>query len=199
MIRPETKADYYDVERMTQLAFWNNHHLGCDEHYLVHKLREDEGYLKDISRIALIDNEVVGAIFYSKSVVLDNNTEHELISFGPLCVAPQWQGCGIGELLVKETMTIAAQKGYKGIVIFGEPDYYPRIGFKTCDQFNITTSEGKNFDAFMTIELVKDGMKDIRGKFYNLELFDKLDKAKVEAFNQRFPKLHKIKFPTHWD
>ena len=49
-------------------------------------------------------------------------------------------------------MKLAANKGYKGIVILGEPDYYPRIGFKTCDNFNITTADGKNFDAFiMTI------------------------------------------------
>ena len=54
-------------------------------------------------------------------------------------VESKWQGCGVGELLLRETMNLAANKGYKGILIFGEPDYYPRIGFKTCDNFNITT------------------------------------------------------------
>jgi predicted N-acetyltransferase YhbS len=61
-------------------------------------------------------------------------------------------------MLLKETMKLAADQGYRGIVIFGEPDYYPRIGFKTCDNFNITTKDDKNFDAFMGIELVEDSI-----------------------------------------
>ncbi|WP_243125378.1 hypothetical protein [Clostridium amazonitimonense] len=61
-------------------------------------------------------------------------------------------------------MNLAKNKGYKGIVIFGGPDYYPPIGFKTCDNFNITTAEGKNFDAFIEIELAEDSMKGIKGK-----------------------------------
>jgi predicted N-acetyltransferase YhbS len=49
----ETKDDWYNVELTTQHAFWNKHHLGCDEHYLVHKLRQDKDYLPELSRIAV--------------------------------------------------------------------------------------------------------------------------------------------------
>ncbi|MBC7959085.1 MAG: N-acetyltransferase, partial [Vallitaleaceae bacterium] len=120
-------------------------------------------------------------------------------TFGPLCVEPKWQGYGVGELLFKETMNLAANKGYKGIVIFGEPDYYPRVGFKTCDNFNITTADGKNFDAFMGMELVKDGMKNIKGKFRESEVFEKLPKEAVEEYNLKFPRLQKLRFPGQWD
>ena len=197
-IRRETEGDWYHVEWMTQLAFWNKHRPGCDEHYLVHQLRGDKDYLPELSRIAVKDGAVIGCIMYSKARVVEGADTHEIITFGPLCIAPEWQGCGVGELLLRETMRIAADKGYKGIVIFGEPDYYPRIGFKTCDHFNITTPDGKNFDAFMGIELVEGGMKDIRGKFYEAEVFEKLPKEKVDEFNQRFPKLQKLNFPGQW-
>jgi predicted N-acetyltransferase YhbS len=198
-IRMETKEDWYNVELMTQHAFWNKHHLGCDEHYLVHKLREDKDYLPELSRIALKDGEVIGCIMYSKARVVDNEDTHEIITFGPLCVDPKWQGCGVGELLLRETMKLAANKGYKGIVIFGEPEYYPRIGFRTCDNFNITTSHGKNFDAFMGFELEKGSMKNIKGKFYESEVFDNLPKEEVEDYNKNFPKLQKLRFPGQWD
>jgi predicted N-acetyltransferase YhbS len=198
-IRMETKDDWYDVELMTQHAFWNKHHLGCDEHYLVHKLRQDKDYLPEISRIAVKDGEVIGCIMYSKARVLDVINTHYIITFGPLCIEPKWQGCGVGELLLKETMNLAAEAGYKGIVIFGEPDYYPRIGFKTCDKFNITTAEGKNFDAFMGIELIEGAMKDIKGKFYESDVFENLPKEEVEEFNKKFPKLQKLRFPGQWD
>lgn len=198
-IRMETKDDWYNVELMTQHAFWNKHHLGCDEHYLVHKLRQDKDYLPELSRIAVKDGEVIGCIMYSKARVVDGADTHEIITFGPLCVEPEWQGCGVGELLLKETMKLAVNKGYKGIVIFGEPDYYPRIGFKTCDNFHITTAAGKNFDSFMGIELIEDGMKGIKGKFYESEVFNNLLKEEVEEYNKKFPKLQKLRFPGQWD
>ncbi|MDF2884435.1 MAG: GCN5-related N-acetyltransferase [Clostridiaceae bacterium] len=198
-VRMETKDDWYNVELMTQHAFWNKHHLGCDEHYLVHKLRQHKGYLPELSRIAVKDGDVIGCIMYSKARVVDGADTHEIITFGPLCVEPKWQGCGVGELLLMETMNLAANKGYKGIVIFGEPDYYPRIGFKTCDSFNITTADGKNFDAFMGIELAEDSMKGIKGKFYESEVFENLPKEEVEEYNKKFPQLQKLRFPGQWD
>lgn len=197
-IRRETKEDWYKVELMTQHAFWNKHSLGCDEHYLVHKLRQDKDYLPEISRIAVKDGEVIGCILYSKARVEDGAKTHEVVTFGPLCIAPEWQGGGVGELLLKETMALATAKGYKGIVIFGEPDYYPRIGFLTCDNFNITTHEGKNFDSFMGIELVEGGMKDIKGKFYEADVFTNLPKEEVEEYNKSFPKQQKLAFPGQW-
>lgn len=184
---------------MTQHAFWNKHHLGCNEHYLVHKLRQDKDYLPELSRIVVKDGYVIGCIMYSKARVVDGADTHEIITFGPLCVEPKWQGCGVGELLLRETMELAANKGYKGIVIFGEPDYYPRLGFKTCDNFNITTTDGKNFDAFLGIELAEDSMKGIKGKFYESEVFENLSKEEVEEYNKKFPQLKKLRFPGQWD
>ncbi|QHQ63870.1 GNAT family N-acetyltransferase [Anaerocolumna sedimenticola] len=184
---------------MTQHAFWNKYRLGCDEHYLVHKLRQDKDYLPELSRIAVKDGAVIGCIMYSKARVVDGADTHEIITFGPLCIEPKWQGCGVGELLLKETMDLAANLGYKGIVIFGEPDYYPRIGFKTCENFNITTADGKNFDAFMGFELAKDSMKNVKGKFYEAEVFNHLPKEEVEEYNKKFPQLQKLRFPGQWE
>lgn len=198
-IRMEAEDDWYNTELMTQHAFWNKHHLGCDEHYLVHKLRQHEDYLPELSRIAVKDGEVIGCIMYSKARVVDGADIHEIVTFGPLCIEPEWQGCGVGELLLRETMKLAADKGYKGIVIFGEPDYYPRIGFKTCDHFNITTADGKNFDAFMGIELAEGSMKNIKGKFYESDVFENLPEEEVEEFNKKFPPMKKLRFPGQWD
>ena len=197
-IRMEKPEDWYDVELMTQRAFWNKHHMGCDEHYLVHKIRQHEDYIPELSRVAVKDGAVIGCIMYTKARVVSNDKVHDILSFGPLCIDPKWQGCGVGEMLLKTTMNLAADKGYKAIVIYGEPDYYPRIGFKTCDNYNITTADCKNFDAFMGIELKKDSLKGIEGRFYESEVYKNLPKEAVEEFNRKFPPLRKIKFPCHW-
>lgn len=198
-IRMERPEDWHEVERMTQGAFWNKYHKGCDEHYFVHRLRADDAYLPGISRIAVADGEVIGAILYSKALIQDKDRKHEILTFGPLCVSPGWQGCGVGELLLSETMKLAAAEGYPGIVIFGEPEYYPRMGFKACDHFGITTKEGKNLDAFMGIELIPGGMKDIHGSFHEAEVFEDLPASEVEKFNAKFPPMIRQYYPTQWD
>lgn len=41
-IRNEIKSDFRKVEEIVRKAFWNIHEPGCNEHYLVHKMREHE-------------------------------------------------------------------------------------------------------------------------------------------------------------
>ena len=65
IIRKETKEDYKETEIMTRRAFWNMHGPGCNEHFLVHMLRESEDYLPEFSRVAELDGEIVGVIMYS--------------------------------------------------------------------------------------------------------------------------------------
>jgi putative acetyltransferase len=199
IIREERESDYFNVEYMTKKAFWNLHAPGCNEHYLVHILRKSDDYIPELSRVAELNGEIVGAIMYSKAYVTDEVDKTEVLNFGPLCVDPKYQNKGISKTLLEITMNIAKEAGYKGIVIFGEPDYYPRHGFKTCDNFRITTSDNKNFPAFMGIELAQDGFKDVRGKFYESEVFENLLPEKVEEFDKKFPYMEKLKLPGQWD
>lgn len=195
IIKKENEKDYFNVEYMTKKAFWNLHVPGCNEHYLVHILRNSEDYLPELSRIAVINGEVVGTIMYSKAYVSDGVNKTEVLSFGPLCVDPQYQNKGIGKALLETTMDLARKAGYKAIIIFGEPGYYPKHGFKTCDNFGITTKDSKNFDAFMGIELVKDGLKGVNGKFYDSKVFQKLLPEKIDEFDKRFPYMEKLRLP----
>lgn len=198
-IRMEKPEDYPATEEMVQRAFWNKHRQGCEEHYLVHKLRKDSAYLPKLSRIAVKDGRIIGCILYSRSMVSDGDRQREVLTFGPLCVEPVWQGCGVGRLLLQETMKLGAAEGYPGIVIFGEPDYYPLLGFKTCDNFGITTKDGKNFDAFMGIELREGAMQEIKGKFFEAEVFETLEAPEAEKYNSNFPPLTKQRFPGQWE
>ena len=195
----ETEEDYRETELVAQRAFWNLHVPGCDEHLLVSNLRKSSDYIKDISKVAKIDGHVVGAIFYTKAKIIGRNGEiYPLITFGPLCVEPDYQSLGIGGRLLKTTMQMAKEKGYPGIVIYGEPGYYPKYGFKTCDHFGITTPDGQNFDAFMGYELKENAFLSMKGNFYESEVMENLPKEQVEEKNRQFPGLVKIHLPGHW-
>lgn len=199
IIRQETEKDYYAAEYMTKRAFWNLHHPGCDEHYLVHVVRKSEDYIPSISRVAEIDGKIVGGIYYSKAYVLDGDKKIDVLNFGPLCVDPDYQNLGIGGRLLEESIKAAKAEGHKGIIIFGEPGYYPKHGFKTCDHYGITTKEGKNYDAFMGYEIVPGAFDEVTGKYYESEVFEQLYPEKVEEFDKKFPYMQKLKLPGQWD
>jgi predicted N-acetyltransferase YhbS len=198
VIRAERIEDFWDTEYVTQKAFWNLYVPGCNEHLLVHKLRSHADYIPEISRVAEQDGKIVGTILYSRAKVVDGDVTHEVLTFGPLCVEPSLQNTGIGGLLMETTMQLARDAGFKAIIIFGEPGYYPKHGFVPCQHFGITTSAGENFDAFMGIELVPGGMDGVHGKFYESEIFEDLPDEEVEEFNKKFPYLEKLRLPGQW-
>lgn len=201
IIREERESDYYETELTVKRAFWNLHVPGCNEHYLDHLIRKSKDYLPELSRVAEVDGKVVGEILYVMSYVMDGDKKTDVLTFGPLCVDPEYQNLGIGGRLLEETMEIARQKGYKAIIIYGGPYYYPRHGFKTCDNFGITTPDGENFDPFMGIELVKDGLKDVKGKFYEADVYEECNSntEKSDEYDKKFPYMIKLKMPWQWN
>lgn len=199
IIRKERKEDYQETEHMVMRAFWNLHGPGCNEHLLVHKLRNDQCYLPEISRVAELDGKIVGVIMYSKAIVQEGDSIHEVLTFGPLCAEPLLQNMGIGEMLLQETMQLAKEAGYSGICIFGEPDYYPKHGFKNSEQFGITDWEGNNYPPFMAYALDKEKFSKVHGRFREGQVFEICgDKREVEEFNKQFPVYPQLTLSCQW-
>ncbi len=101
-------------------------------------IRDSQEYIPEISRIAEIDGQIVGAIYYTKAWIVDGKSRHEIATFGPLAVEPTWEGNDIGGALMRETIKLAQKQGIAGIVIIGEPYYYPRFGFERASKYKIT-------------------------------------------------------------
>ncbi len=55
-IRLESESDYRTVEELTREAFWNLYAPGCDEHYLVHKVRTCSEFIPDLDFVAIKEN-----------------------------------------------------------------------------------------------------------------------------------------------
>jgi putative acetyltransferase len=92
-IRHETEQDYRAVEELTREAFWNLYVQGCDEHYLVHQMRDHTDFLSALAFVATVDDRIVGNIMYMKSCVVDeSNHRLETVTFGPISVLPPGKG-----------------------------------------------------------------------------------------------------------
>jgi predicted N-acetyltransferase YhbS len=66
----------------------------------------------------------------------------------------------------------ARQLGYKAVILFGNPNYYQRFGFKNAKAYGIQTSTGENFEEFMALELYNGALNGISGKFHADEVFN---------------------------
>ena len=186
-IRPENAKEYFETEYITREAFWDVYHPGCMEHLVLHKLREAPGFVGELAFVACDVKRIVGNVVCSKAKVInDKKEEFEVLSMGPLSVLPEYQGKDIGSLLIKTIIKKAQELSYRGIVIYGNPDFYHRFGFVNAEKFGIMTSESENFDYFMALELSEGSLQGIKGNFYEDEAFNVNDEE-LEEFDKAFP------------
>jgi len=202
-LRIETPADYSAVERLTREAFWGMSRPTCDEHYLVHLLRKVPAYVPELNFIAEINSSnnetdglpsesaiLVGNIMYSKAkIIAKSGAETEVLTFGPLSVLPKYWNKGVGSKLMRHSIAEAKRMGYRAIVFYGHPDYYPRFGFQNVAAFGITTKDGGNFDALMAMELYDGALDGISGAFFEDDVFAMCEKETAEqaAYFATFP------------
>lgn len=154
-IRNERKSDYETVEKITREAFYNLYVPGCVEHYLVHIMREHEDFIPELDFVLELDGDIIGNVMYTKSKLTDESgNQKEILTFGPLCVLPEYQRMGYGKMLLEHSFEKAVEMGYDAIVIFGSPANYVSRGFQSCKKYQVSVENGKYPAAIMVKELV---------------------------------------------
>lgn len=195
-IRLEEKKDYRVVEEITREAFWNVYVPGATEHFLVHSLRKNENIIPELNFVALIDEEVVGHIFYSKAEIIFQETKEPVLTFGPLSVNPKYQGKGIGKALIDYSKAKASELGYKAIVIYGNPMYYKKVGFKNASEYGISRPDGVYAKALLAMELFDGALDKISGSFFeNISSFE-IKEVELQKYDSTFPLKEKKHEPS---
>jgi predicted N-acetyltransferase YhbS len=187
IIRKSDEDVFFLTENLTREAFWNLFKSGCDEHLVLHQLRESKSYVEALDIVAIHENDITGHIITTKARVIDGNErEHEVLCAGPLSVSPSLQNQGIGTMLMNHSISEARKLGFKAMFLYGDPAYYHRFGFRNSGEYSITTKDGQNFEPFMALELQENAMKDIKGKFYEDEAFITREEV-LKEFERKFP------------
>jgi predicted N-acetyltransferase YhbS len=190
-IRVEERKDWATVEDLTRKAFWNDKELkekglGCNEHYLAHCLRESPDFIPELNFVLELEDKIVANIMYTHAWIEGpEGNKHKILTFGPVSVLPEYQKQGIGSAIIKHSLEAAKQLGYKAVIIYGHPEYYPRFGFKEAKEYGITTDLGANFPAFMALELVENALDGINGKLFISRTYN-VDHEKAMEFDKKF-------------
>jgi predicted N-acetyltransferase YhbS len=96
------------------------------------------------------------------------------------------QSKGTGTNLLNHSISEAKMMGFKGMILFGDPDYYHRFGFINAKEYEITTKDNQNFEPFMALELFENGLENVKGKFFDDESFIIKENELIE-FEKKFP------------
>ncbi len=188
-ITNESKDQYREVEELTRDAFWNLYVPGCDEHYLVNQMRSHPDFIAELDFVAKVDGVIVGSIMYTKSKLIgDSGEEKSIVSFGPLCVHPDFQRKGIGSRLISHTFALLKKRGVEGVVILGDPHNYVKHGFKNGKDVNVSAIDGTFPYGLLAIELIEGAFTTASTPWrYRYSNIYDIDKSKVAEFDSGFP------------
>ena len=190
-IRTEEEKDYERVEEITRKAFWNLYMPGCNEHYLVHVMRSHKDFLPELDFVIEVDNQIIGNIMYTKANLVDESgKEKEILTFGPVCIMPEYQRMGYGKMLIEHSFDNAIALGYDVIVIFGNPSNYVSRGFKSCKKYNICLENGTFPAAMMVKELKPEALDGRKWVYYDSPVM-KIDEQEAELFDESLVKMEK--------
>ncbi len=199
IIRLETEKDYRAVEELTREAFWNVYKPGADEHYYVHQMRKHPDFIPELAFVIEKNKKIVGNIMYTKAWLEDENgVRKEIISFGPICVAPEYQRQKLGKELIEHSFDVARQMGYDVNINFGNPGNYVSRRFVSCKKKSVSYIFEGNFPtALLVCELVPGILDGKKWMYIPSTAADCCeDVAAVEAFDATFSFKEKMWMPS---
>ncbi len=185
--RLEEPSDYRETENLTREAFWNHYAPGCDEHYLLHIMRDCPAFLPELDVVAVSGDKIVGNVVCLKSFIeADDGNKYETLTLGPISVLPEYQRKDIGGRLIEHTRASAREMGFRAILLYGYPDYYLRQGFVPAETLGIRTADNMYAVALHACELYDNALSGIRGRYFEDKIYE-VDKSAAAAFDKNFP------------
>jgi predicted N-acetyltransferase YhbS len=162
-IRQEQPADYPAVFELIEKAFSKLEVSNHQEQFFVERLRKSEGFIPELSLVALLDNKIVGHIVLSKINIKNDEKEYQTLILAPVSVLPEFQNQGIGSQLIIEAHKKATELGFKSVILVGHEDYYPRFGYKKAAGFGIKQPFDVPEQNNLAVELVENGLYCVSG------------------------------------
>lgn len=187
-IRLENENDYFEVEVLVRNSFWNIYRPGAFEHYIVHCLRDDKSFIRDLAYVIEDDDKIVGHISYSVGYIDYGDVKIDAVVLGPVSIHEDYQNMGLGSKLIRHTLDLAKNEGIPFVFVIGDENYYHRFGFESASKFDIFldgTDRQDECPFFMVIVFDKTKLKNKNGTFHNPDVFD-VNQSDVDEFDKQF-------------
>ena len=196
--RLETEKDYREVENMVRESFWNVYQPGCSEHYLLHVLRDDPAFVRELDLVMELDGRLIGQNLFMRTVIeADDGREIPVLTMGPICITPDLKRKGYGKKLLDYSVSKAEQLGFGAVLFEGNIGFYGKSGFTYARNFGIRyhdLPEGADDSFFLCMELVPGYLDGVTGVYQTPKGYY-VDDSDVDEFDKGFPLKEKLKLP----
>ena len=198
IIRSEKKEEYRKVENLVRESFWNVYKPGCSEHYLLHVLRDDPAFVKELDFVMEKDGSLIGQNVFMRTVInSDDGRDIPVLTMGPICIASELKRRGYGKMLLDYSLEKAAEMGFGAVLFEGNIDFYGKSGFDYARRFGIRYHDLPEDadDSFFVCKELKPGYLDEVTGVYQTPQGYYVDDADVDEFDKEFPPKQKLKLP----
>ena len=198
IIRSEKKEEYRKVENLVRESFWNVYKPGCSEHYLLHVLRDDPAFVKELDFVMERDGRLIGQNVFMRTVInSDDGRDIPVLTMGPICIAPELKRRGYGKMLLDYSLEKAAEMEFGAVLFEGNIDFYGKSGFDYARRFGIRYHDLPEDadDSFFLCKELKPGYLDEVTGVYQTPQGYYVDDADVDEFDKEFPPKQKLKLP----
>ena len=196
--RNEKKEDYRAVENLIRESFWNVYRPGCLEHFVIHKLRDDDAFIPELDFVMELEGKLIGQnMFMKANIKADDGRDIPIMTMGPICIAPQLKRKGFGKILLDYSLEKAKNFGCKAVCFEGNIDFYGKSGFTFASNFGIRyhgLPEGEDASFFLCKELEEGYLDGITGEYATPKGYY-VDENEAEEFDKNFPPKEKLKLP----
>lgn len=197
-IRPEEKKDHSAVENLIRESFWNVYRPGCSEHYVIHVLRDDPAFVKELDFVMEQDGRLIGQNMFMRTIIeADDGRVIPVLTMGPICIANELKRQGYGKALLDYSIGKAAALGFGAVLFEGNIDFYGKSGFDYAGKFDIRyhdLPEGADASFFLCRELIPGYLDGISGVYQTPQGYY-VEDSMVEEFDKSFPYKEKLKLP----
>ena len=196
--RLEKEEDYRTVENLIRESFWNIYRPGCSEHYVIHVLRSDPAFVKELDFVMESNGVIIGQNMFMKTVIdSDDGKTVPVLTMGPICIRPELKRRGYGRALLDYSLQKAESLGYGAVLFEGNIRFYGKCGINYASEFGIRyhgLPEGADSSFFLCKELMPGYLNGITGVYRTPRGYYVSDED-VEAFDRDFPPKEKLKLP----
>ena len=197
-IRLEEKNDYREVENLVREAFWNVYRPGCSEHYVIHTLRDDPAFVRELDFVMEKDGRLIGQNMFMRTIIeADDGRTIEVLTMGPIGITPELKRRGYGKALLNYSLERAAELGFGAVLFEGNIAFYGKSGFDYAARFGIRyhdLPEGADASFFLCRELIPGYLDGVTGVYRTPQGYYVADEE-VEAFDRGFPAKEKLRLP----
>ena len=198
IIRLEKESERRQVEGLVRESFWNVYRPGASEHYVLHVLRDDPAFVKELDFVMERDGELIGQNMFMRTIIeTDLGDTVDVLTMGPICIAPEWKRKGYGKRLLDYSLEQATALGYGAVLFEGNIEFYGKSGFDYAGKFGIRyhdLPEGADASFFLCKELTPGYLDGITGVYQTPPGYY-VDDADVEEFDKNFPYREKLRLP----